>query len=118
VSGFVKCSKCEKLFESGKGLVEFVPNGETRWWRADARRESFPYHHQATHSRIGWPDETKRLGRPDGENLCYLCRKAPRPEAQEPIHRAATRAWEDAIRENPELAKMAPKWIRERMRQG
>lgn len=113
VSGFITCSKCKKLFESGKGLVTFVPNGETRWWRQDVRPVSFPYHRQATHSRIGW-EATKRVGRPDGENVCYLCRKEPRPEAQTPIAKRASAAWSDAVAENPELGRLMPKYLRSR----
>ena len=109
--GHKECDRCHKLWASE--CVVFVPNGQTRWWRVDARRQSFPYHHQATHSRIGWDDETKRLGRPDGESLCHECRGVARPEpTRVSVAREARNAWEAAVAENPALAKYAPRLVR------
>ena len=103
---FVKCECCERLFNSAD--VVFVPTGGLVRFRVDARASSFPYHHQATHSRIG-EDGTRWISKPDGVKACYKCRRTEPTVEQRPLQDRARDAWSEAVKSNPALAKFAPK---------
>lgn len=106
----VACKKCEKVFDRSALEPREVDGSLTLRW--DRRPRTLGG------ARVGW-DIPENWGRRTLEPLvvllCPACRGEQEQPAAPPLWKEARAAWSAAARENPALARFAPRSVRRKL---